>query len=102
MSNPTPEQLAAAAQERLANLFRKPAAMEGLDEIDSLDQSLYGAATRLRRALRDPVVPKGAGAIISVTLIRREIEALVMLCDLLAVPDRNDETYLPSNLPLQN
>jgi len=102
MSNPTPEQLADAARGRLAALFQKPAEMEGFDEVDALDQSLYGAATRLRRALRDPVVPKGGGAIISVTLVRREIEALVMLCDLIAVPDRPDTEYLPSNLPLQN
>jgi hypothetical protein len=102
MSNPTPEQLAAAAQKRLSKLFRKPAGMDGFDQIDALDQSLYGAATRLRRALRDPVVPKGAAAILSVTMVRREIEALVMLFDLIAVPDSPQEEYLPSNLPLQN
>lgn len=102
MSNPTPEQLAAAARARLAALFRKPAAMDGLDEIDALDQALYSGATRLRRALRDPVVPKGQGALVSVTLLRREIEALVMLCDLVAVPDSPEAEYLPSSLPLQN
>jgi hypothetical protein len=48
------------------------------------------------------VVPKGAAAILSVTMVRREIEALVMLFDLIAVPDSPQEEYLPSNLPLQN
>lgn len=67
----------------------------GFDEIDALDKCLYNGAKHIRRALADPVVPKGNQALISMTFRRSELEALNMLLTFMEVPNPPEEEYLP-------
>ena len=66
---------------------------EGFDEIDAMDQRVFTAAERIRRAAHDPAATPGKDAEIPVTFRRCELEALTILFGLLDFPGVAEEDF---------
>lgn len=66
------------------------------DEEHPLDEALRRAAGKIGSVLCDPVVPRGPGALISISIARRELAALKQLLTACGVEAPPTDEYLPS------